>query len=198
MKKIKVTPEIHDRVMEHIHHLDLNDAEEKTVTHFPYKRYLSIAACFALLFVGSYFIYNITNPLREPSQQAIPDIAEYNSIKALSKAVGFNVRQIQKLPFEAEEVKYSAYWKKLAQIEYISQENTVSYRMAAGSEDISGDYNQYTSVKSIPLNDINVTLKGDQDKYVLAIWQSGDYSYSINLSNGITETQMLEIVQSVR
>lgn len=69
--------------------------------------------------------------------------------------------------------------------------------MSAGDEDVSGDYDQYTSVISITSDDINVTIKGDQDQYVLAVWQARGYSYSIKLTNGITQDQMLEIVQSV-
>lgn len=197
MKKIKVTPEIHDRVMEHIHQLDLKEEETKPVTSFPYRRYLSIAACFAFLFVGSYLVYKTINPLSEPPQLGIPDIAEHSSVKDLSKAVGFNVRQVQKLPFEAEEIKFTSYWKKIAQIDYTGKDQTVSYRMSAGNEDVSGDYNQYTSVKSIPSDDINVTIKGDQDQYVLAVWEARGYSYSIKLSDGITQDQLLEIVESV-
>lgn len=197
MKQIKVTPEIHDRVMERIRQLDVMETEEKPVQSFSYRRYMSIAACVAFLFVGSYLVYSTINPSSELPQQVIPDITTYRSVKDLSKAVGFNVRQVQKLPFEAEEIRFTSYWKKTAQIDYTGKDQAVSYRMSAGDEDVSGDYNQYTSVKSILSDDISVTIKGDEDHYVLAVWQAKGYSYSIKLNNGITQDQILDIVQSV-
>lgn len=198
MKHIKVTPEIQDRIMEHIHQLDLNETKPKPATPFPFGKCLLIGACFVILVLGGFFAFNKRDSLSELYQQVVSHSIEYRSVKELSRAVGFNVRQVQKLPFEAEKIRFSSYRKKTAQIDYTGKDQAVSFRMSAGKKDVSGDHNQYTSVKDIPSEDMNVTIKGDQDQYVLAVWQVRGYSYSIKLTNGISQDQMMEIVQSIR
>lgn len=48
-------------------------------------------------------------------------------------------------------------------------------------EDISGDYTKYSDVKTEKIGDWDVTLKGNDGKVVLAVWNDGTYSYSISL-----------------
>ena len=151
MKHIKVTPEIQDRIMEHIHQLDLNETKPKPATPFPFGKCLLIGACFVILVLGGFFAFNKRDSLSELYQQVVSHSIEYRSVKELSRAVGFNVRQVQKLPFEAEKIRFSSYRKKTAQIDYTGKDQAVSFRMSAGKKDVSGDHNQYTSVKDIPL-----------------------------------------------
>lgn len=123
-------------------------------------------------------------------------IVEYASVDELSTAVGFTVCEVRALPFETEKVQFFAYWKKLAHI--VCNENSLVFRMSAGSEDISGDYNNYSDVKSLMLGGDAITLKGNFDQYNLAVWKSDGYSFSVSISTGIPEEEMLKVVQSVQ
>ena len=67
----------------------------------------------------------------------------------------------------------------------LAEEETASvlFRKAVGSEDISGDYNEYASVTEQDVNGRTVTLKGDGKLTYLAIWTDGEFSYSVSVSN---------------
>lgn len=197
MNHIEVTMDMRDRILNNINRLDLNQIPDKIMPFPNYKKYLSIAACFVILLVGSFLVQNRINWTREPTQQAIPDIVEYHSANELSKAVGFTVKEIQNIPFEVETVQYTAYWKELAEIRSIGRNNTLVFRMAARSEDVSGDYSVYTDIKNVTVNGTLVTLKGDASKYKIAVWQAEGYSYSVQFTEAVSEQEMIITLQNV-
>lgn len=197
MNHIEVTTEMRDRILNNINRLDLNQIPDKIMPFPNYKRYLSIAACFVILLVGSFLVQSRIIWTREPTQQAIPDIVEYHSANQLSKAVGFTVKEIQNIPFEVETVQYTAYWKELAEIRSIGRNNTLVFRMAARSEDVSGDYSVYADIKNVTVNGALVTLKGDASKYKIAVWQAEGYSYSVQFTEGVSEQEMIITLQNV-
>lgn len=197
MNHIEVTTDMRDRILNNINRLDLNQIPDKIMPFPNYKKYLSIAACFVILLVGSFLVQNRINWTREPTQQAIPDIVEYHSANELSKAVGFTVKEIQNIPFEVETVQYTAYWKELAEIRSIGRNNTLVFRMAARSEDVSGDYSVYTDIKNITVNGTLFTLKGDASKYKIAVWQAEGYSYSVQFTEAVSEQEMIITLQNV-
>lgn len=198
MENVEVTDEMHERIMKKINEVEFVETQRNKIAFKNHKRYLSIAACFAILLVGSFVIRNLVNHKQENLQQVMPDIMEYNSLDELSDAVNFKVCEIKKLPFEVEEVKYIAYWKELAQIEYINPGNTLVLRMAISNEDISGDFYDYPEVKYIIDQNITLTIKGEGNKYTLAVWKSQEYTYSLSITNGLNESEMIEIVRSVQ
>ena len=197
MNHIEVTTDMRDRILNNINRLDLNQIPDKIMPFPNYKKYLSIAACFVILLVGSFLVQNRINWTREPTQQAIPDIVKYHSANELSKAVGFTVKEIQNIPFEVETVQYTAYWKELAEIRSIGRNNTLVFRMAARSEDVSGDYSVYTDIKNVTVNGTLVTLKGDASKYKIAVWQAEGYSYSLQFTEAVSEQEMIITLQNV-
>ena len=198
MKNIVVTNEMRDRILNNISKLDLEKTSKKTLPFPQYKKYLSIAACFAVLFVGSVIVHNTINLPSEPPVQIVPEIVPYHSNAELSDAIGFTVKEIQELPFEIESVKYTSYWGELADIEYAGSDNTAIFRMASGDEDVSGYYGEFTSVESHMINGYDVTIKGNDGQYLLAVWQNDGYSYSVQFREMVSEQEMLDILQSIK
>jgi hypothetical protein len=204
MDYIEVTPAMHDRIMNRLCNEDFIQKESKVIPFKNYRKFASIAACFAVLFVSSILVYNsilgnnnvnISN--QQPPVQIVSGVVEHPSIDKLSAAVGFEVYQVETLPFEAEQTQYASYWKKIAQIMYNGEGNTLAFRMSVGSEDNSGDPGEYSNKQTISIGDLIVTLKGEGEIYKLAIWQTEGYSYSINISNGISQEEMVQIIKSV-
>ena len=197
MENIKVTGEMHDRIMAKINETDFGKCKSKILAFADYKRLISIAACFLILIVGTIVIYNMQNVPAVPPVQVDPKLVVHNSVDELSKTVGFEVCEIRTLPFIAEEITYTSFMNQLAEIEYSNQDHTLVFRMAVGSEDISGDYTVYTNITRCIVDNRSVTIKGEDDKYNLAIWESDGFSYSIQSIGGVSEKEMLELVQSV-
>ena len=50
---------------------------------------------------------------------------------------------------------------------------------------LSGDYNQYEQILDKVVNGVDITIKGNHDKYYLATWTTQDFSYSLSVDEGI-------------
>lgn len=193
MEHIEVTPEMRQRILRNIQQADLTKKKPAKVVMFPlWKQLMTIAACLAIVLTGILTIPQLFNPgAEDPYIDLNPatEIVEVNTIEELSEEVGFTVKEMSDLPFEVDNTVYIAYWKEMAEITYTGDEQTAVYRKGTGSSDISGDYNIYSSEIQMSINGHDVTLKGNDNVYSLAIWTDGDYSYSLSLSNGKMESE---------
>lgn len=194
MEKIEVTPEMRQHVLERIAQEDI--VSSKAVRFSALRKYLSVAACFVLLLAG---VVTLSQSLErtepEPPVLTVPNIVEVASLQELSGLVGFEVTTEFSLPFEVEKITYCSYWNEMAEIEYSGGECSAIYRQSMGSDDNSGDYTTYSDVVEITVNDLNVTLKGNNGAYVLAIWTDGNHSYSLSISSGVSAEDWQIILQ---
>lgn len=79
-----------------------------------------------------------------------------------------------------------------------SGQKSALFRQSYGTEDNSGDYNEYADTTTIPLGTGTVLLKGDSGLYTLAIWQDTTYSYSLSLSDGLSSEEWVPLLESIR
>ncbi len=70
--------------------------------------------------------------------------------------------------------------------------------LSVGTEDHSGDWNEYPAQQTITAAGCTVTLKGETGSYTLAIWTDGNYSYSLSLSSGQPESVWQTIIEGVQ
>ena len=193
MAHIEVTDEMKSRILNNIQKADIT-ASQKNVIHFPdVKKYLPIAACFALLLVSVLTLPHALmpdssdNPILAPNN----DIVKVSSIEELSNTVGYEVE----IPFVAEQIEYTAYWQEMAQISYTGEGQTLIYRKSVGEEDNSGDYTDYQNCIEVEINTISVQLKGNAETFNLAIWNANGYSYSIQVGKGLSAEQFIELIE---
>ena len=193
MDKIEVTDEMRGRILGNIQKMELETAPKSNVIPFPnLKKYLSVAACFVVLLVGAFAVGNMTG-IFQPDEPVVMNpvngIMDVGTLEELSAHVGFEVEELNGLPFEVKETTYTVYWQKLAEIIYTGESQCATFRKSVGTEDNSGDYDRYADMIHIDLGGGTVTLKGDSGIYVLAVWTDGEYSYSMSLSQGISEME---------
>ena len=129
-------------------------------------------------------------------------IVECASAEELSDKVGFFIYDLKKetLPFKVNSTAYYSYWENLAEIEYDGANGEyATYRMQAGDEDPSGDYNEYSLQNTITLqnNNIQVSLKGNDTSYNLAVWTYEGYSYSLYFSEGVSKDKFQNILSEI-
>ena len=198
MNKIVITPQMQQRIMKSIQEADFESSPKKVYFLRNYKKYFSIAACVFACIVGILLVPNRIKLEQEPLQQTIPDIVEYTSRSELSSAVAFEVMEVQNIPFDVAEIRYTSYWKELAEVVYSGSENTLTFRMRVGNEEISGNYNAYEEVKSYSIDSWPVTIKGNNGLYNLATWSDGEFSYALELAASISEADFLGIIQSIK
>ncbi len=192
MDRIEVTDEMRGRILDNIQRMDIEVTPERKVIPFQkIRKYVSVAACFVVLLAGAFAAGHMAG-IFQPDDRNVSvgnGVAEVDTPEQLAAAVGFDVEELDTLPFEVESTAYISYWSKLAEITYTGNGQTVTFRKSEGTENNSGDYSAYSAVKEINIGSLAVTLKGNGETYPLAIWSADGYAYSIRLSDGISESE---------
>lgn len=201
MDKITVTPEMRQQI--------LSDMPEKISRRKKRQRmnkiirYASFAACIMLIATAILSFPGVasqkTNPYTNQDDdltQAVNGIEECTSLDELAAKVNFTVTELKELPFTSEQVSYLSFWNTLAEIDYDGSDNSITFRTSREKEDNSGDYNVYETNETVTINGISVTLKGNNQTYSLAIWQNGEYSYSISLKKGISKEDLTALLKA--
>ncbi len=125
-----------------------------------------------------------------------PEIKSFDSDEELAQYVGFDVRNLNNVPFWTKTVQYQAYGKELAQITYSNDKRSLVYRKSPGYDDNSGDYTHYPFIWETTRNRRNISLKGNGTLFHLAVWQKYGYSYSLRSSKGMSSKDFLKIILS--
>ena len=87
---------------------------------------------------------------------------------------------------------------EMIQVIYYKGEDEVRIRKGAGSEDISGDYNEYAKTDVVTVEGMQVTIRGNDGKASVATWTNGGYTYSITVGEGIDISSMTDLVKAVK
>ena len=190
MDKIAVTEEMRARILTRLREAD-HPAPAKTnvIPLSALKKYISIAACFAVLLAGAFLLPKLFGETTPEQTMDVFSVEEVSSLAALEKAVGFSVPEVTGLPFVPDSEYYLAYGSDLAEVVYERGEETACFRKSPGTEDNSGDYNEYAAQAEITVGSASVTLKGNGGAYTLAIWSEDGYSYSLSLTIALSPTQ---------
>ena len=90
----------------------------------------------------------------------------------------------------------------LTEVQYSSGNARLCLRKAPGSDDISGDFNQYAESNAVDVDGRSVTLQGNDGQVQLATWLDGDYTYSIGIyredGTGLTADEMTGLVKAAK
>lgn len=208
MENIYLTPETKEQILCHV-----SERERKAKVQNMKKmtKYISIAACCALVVGAAYGIHTLhpdktvseeedmtTADMVDDGAQIANPMKEYGSAEELSDAVGFTVREIGELPFTVKETLYFTYDDTLAEIRYTGDDQEVYFRKSQGEDEYnSGVYNTYSQTTTITVGDTEITCKGESDAYELAIWKKDGYSYSISLQTGISLEELQAMIETV-
>lgn len=158
---------------------------------------LMLAACGGTPADGSDTPENSSDTLTGGSDGdvGIPDpFTEYQTLEEAEKEVQFTLE----LPQEAADYSGPVYRvsKETGLLEVIFENGgeSITFRKAAGDEDISGDYNEYAQVETVD----GVTLKGENGMFSLAVWSSGGYTYAVSVHEAVSQSDMLALAAEVR
>lgn len=186
------------------------EQKKKAMRFTPWVRYASIAAC-AMLVIGV-GIFAITqhsgNIIDTPAQSEEADSSdfvqsgnpytEYDTLEEAENTIGFEISVPDSYGGYTEPY-YAVIEGKILEVQYYNGDDRgMIISKSRGSEDISGDFNEYNTVTETEVNGNTVTIKGNGDEFSLALWVSGDYSYSVSVSSGISENALKEIIEKIK
>ncbi len=154
---------------------------------------------------GSDSIAADTNSLLGGDDTTAPQIPNpwetYDSLADAAKAAGFEMG-VPERPRMFTETTYQVLKdgdQTILEVLYSAEDSgeQMVIRKASGAEkntDISGDYNVYNEMNTVTVGEYEVTLKGNDQKVNLATWTSGDYTYSLDCTSGITTEEMTAFI----
>ena len=130
----------------------------------------------------------------EPMMQIPNPFMEYGSIGEAEKAVGFDFTVSEGINGASEYV-YRVMNGEMMEIicRNAAGEEVARFRKAKGSDDISGDYNEYSDVRTD--NSLkNITYRGENGMFTGAIWVEGEYTFALSLAEAMTLEQVGVII----
>ncbi|EEO39484.2 DUF4367 domain-containing protein (plasmid) [Fusobacterium vincentii] len=142
-----------------------------------------------------------TNVTQKESTQIPNPFVEVKNLDEASKIAGFSL--------EVPET-YEDYKKQVIQaieddmIEVIyydenSEHEGLRIRKAKGTDDISGDYNEYKDVETVKVGDFEIIEKGSEGNISVATWNDGTYSYAIDVAEAsLTKDTIANLVSNIK
>lgn len=130
----------------------------------------------------------------------IPDpFTEYDSLEACAADAGFDLTVPESIDNSAA-CTFRAIQGEMAEIIYLdaSGEEICRIRKAAGSDDISGDYNQYAESSMVTIDEVIVRCRGENELVKVANWTVGEYAFSLTAEAGMNAQAVAEIVKGIK
>lgn len=98
-----------------------------------------------------------------------------------------------------EGTKIQAIENDLIQVFYGDVEGAnILVRKATGSDDVSGDYNDYSEKNVLAVGEIEVETRGENGSVMAAIWSVDGYSYAIDAADGIAPEIVTSLVTELK
>ncbi|MBQ5343444.1 MAG: hypothetical protein J6Z24_08310 [Oscillospiraceae bacterium] len=132
----------------------------------------------------------------EPLMQIPNPFVDYDSLEAAAKAAGFELKAPSSVEGFSEKV-IQVCNGEMIQVIFLNGDDRLFIRKAEGSDDISGDYNEYSDNGTVTVDGNSVTLRGDDGKVSTAVWTSGKYTYSVSFDTPVTEETMIALIGQI-
>lgn len=206
MRLMRAIGEIDDKYIEEA----APSEEKKTAIRFaPWTKFAGIAACAAIAIGAGIFALtqhggNIVASPEQPESgtsdyvQYVSPIEDFDTLSEAENAVGFEI-QIPESCGGYSDRTFSVITGTILEIRYYDDSGTqLIIRKTRGSEDVSGDYTEYSDISETQTAAGAVTIKGSDGEYNLAVWTSGEYSYSVLVGFGVSEDELINIVEKIQ
>ena len=149
--------------------------------------------------IGASDAVQSASEVSEQTQIANPWVDAENQNDAQQQA-GFTIQLPSALPAEYGAPTFRVIPDDILEADYAGNGDAeICIRKAVGTDDPSGDYNQYSGSQQMTVGDVEVTMKGNDGGVSLAVWQDGNNAYSIGVYNaaGITAEEMAQMVSEM-
>lgn len=159
-----------------------------------FKKFFSFAMCAVM--VLSLAACGSNKPTNSnDAGERIPDpFTEYQTLEEAEKEAKFTLNLPQSVEGCSDPVYRLNKEGGLLEVIFENGEESITFRKAGGDGDISGDYNDYAQVETVD----GVTLKGENGKFALAVWNRDGYTYAVSVYEPVSQADMLALTAEVR
>lgn len=149
--------------------------------------------------VGQFVNFEKINAVEDENPVQIPNpFVSHESLADVKEVLSFTPVVPSVLPAGFKQNEISSTSSDFLQIVYTdSSDNRIVYRMAKGSEDISGNYNTYKINKEVKIGDLTVTMRGN-DKISNAIWINDEFTFSVSFDVELEETEVINLIENIK
>ena len=142
-----------------------------------------------------------TNPTQE-QDYGVPNPYEIvDTLDEAAKIAGFSLEAPTEYA-DYNSLVIQAIADDMIEVIYFDAEKThegLRIRKAVGTDDISGDYNEYKEENIVKVGNLEVTEKGNDGNISVANWTDGTYSYSINVDEALLNANdIAKLVETIK
>jgi len=131
----------------------------------------------------------------------LPDpFTDCGTLAEAEQLAGFSLLLPPALPAYAA-ISYRAIPDELIEVIYSDAEGKEGYRIrkGRGSEDVSGDYNEYGTVRELSQDGRQLTLRGEEGRSYVAGWTDGAHSFALTTEMAeLSEQELLSLITQIR
>ena len=140
-----------------------------------------------------------TEQISEESVGMPNPYTDNDTLEEAEKNAGFSIQVPEKIGGVSATAFRNLGQKMLEVIYYNGEQEVARIRKSQENADNSGNYVGYSEIKNEKIGGLDVSLKGNDGKAVLAIWSDGAYSYSISVDEqGVSLDEMTALVEAVK
>lgn len=161
------------------------------------KQALVAAACCLVCVMAAYPVMQFIEPQTKAVVVNNP-IEQQKNIDELRQVLPFELKAPTLLPKGYKADGVATINKVVAQIRFSKKGATIMYRMAQGTEDISGDNHKYTTDVTQEVAGMQVRMRGDNDRISVATWNDGAFTYSLYFSKPVHKEMVVSIVENIK
>lgn len=195
MDAVTVTPEVERRVLAGLR-TALETGQKPALRRWQPR----LAACAALVIcaaAGFPLWLDSRTPAETPPVQVTWSAQQFESTGELAEQLSYPLLLPAWLPEGYALESARCLQGELAEICWQADGQTITYRMAPGDGDISGDFTAYGWEEELTAGTYAVTCKGEEGLVFLAVWSDGTYSFSLHASAGLTVDQVTALIESL-
>lgn len=182
------------------------DRKEKTM-----KKLVAITMCVMTLSLTA--CGNTTSAKENPQNQTKSEVSTEEAVqipnpfvdcKTVEEAetiAGFKAAVPEKMPDGYTQETIRAVEHDLIELIYENGKKSIRIRKGKGSGDIGGDYNSYKENNTVTIGKFQVSIKGNDGKVSVAVWEDGEYSFAVSADpaeGGLRSSEISDIISSIQ
>lgn len=124
---------------------------------------------------------------------------EYQTLEEAAAAAGFDLTAPESIDgYSEKSISVMSGTESIFDITFRNDSEQIRIRKAAGTEDISGDYNVYDKTETVSVGELEVTEKGNGGSVNLALWNDGGYTYLLYISAGASADEAAKLISEIK